>query len=232
MGQSRVHVIASDRPWYVTLPPRLMNRTGQTFHLITDPTLLTIEYVEALSPRFVFFPHWSHRIPVDIHSRFECVIFHMADVPFGRGGSPLQNLVVRGVTATKMSALKCVEEMDAGPVYMKRDLSLEGSAAEVFARCVPLIEDMIVEIVQCEPEPTPQSGEPVVFARREPWQSDISGTTTLEEVYDAIRMLDADGYPPAFVETRNMRFELRDARIDQDSVVARVRIVRRETDDS
>ncbi len=27
--------------------------------------------------------------------KFECVCFHMTDVPYGRGGSPLQNLIIR-----------------------------------------------------------------------------------------------------------------------------------------
>lgn len=57
-------------------------------------------------PRYIFFPHWSWKIPVDIYERFECVIFHMTDLPFGRGGSPLQNLVVRGINETQLTALR------------------------------------------------------------------------------------------------------------------------------
>ena len=54
----------------------------------------------------------------------------MTDVPFGRGGSPLQNLISRGIYETKISAFRCVAEMDAGPVYPKRPFSLaEGRQA-------------------------------------------------------------------------------------------------------
>jgi methionyl-tRNA formyltransferase len=69
------------------------------------------------APRYVFFAHWSWKIPRAVYEAHECVIFHMTDVPFGRGGSPLQNLISRGIYETKLSALRCVEEMDAGPVY-------------------------------------------------------------------------------------------------------------------
>ncbi len=48
---------------------------------------------------------------------FNCVVFHMTDLPFGRGGSPLQNLISRGIYKTKISAIKVVKEIDAGPIY-------------------------------------------------------------------------------------------------------------------
>lgn len=68
------------------------------------------EKLELLLPKFIFFPHWSWLIPEDIHTRFECVVFHMTDLPYGRGGSPLQNLIVRGHKETKLTALRCVNE--------------------------------------------------------------------------------------------------------------------------
>jgi hypothetical protein len=56
----------------------------------------------------------------------------MSDVPYGRGGSPLQNLIVRGHRETKISELRMVADMDAGPVYRKEYLSLDGSARAIF----------------------------------------------------------------------------------------------------
>ena len=82
---------------------------------------MSADLVRSLKPRYVFFPHWSWKVPDDILGATECVCFHMTDVPFGRGGSPLQNLIVRGHTETRVSALRMVSEPDAGPVYMKRD---------------------------------------------------------------------------------------------------------------
>ena len=60
---------------------------------------------------------------------------------------------------------------------------------------------MIVEIVIQDPEPIAQTGEPVFFKRREPQESDLSALSDLRKIYDLIRMLDAEGYPRAFVET-------------------------------
>jgi len=50
----------------------------------------------------------------------------MTDLPFGRGGSPLQNLIVRGFTHTKLSALRVEKGLDTGDIYLKEDLEQYG----------------------------------------------------------------------------------------------------------
>ncbi|NEX17699.1 MAG: methionyl-tRNA formyltransferase [Halochromatium sp.] len=183
---------------------RLTERTGQPFHLITRKEDLTPERLREIAPRTVFFPHWSYLIPATIHEGWECVIFHMTDLPYGRGGSPLQNLIQRGHRETMLTALRCVAELDAGPVYLKRPLCLEGSASEIFLRAASLIETMIETIIREDPEPQPQQGEPVIFQRRKPADSDLSQAPiqSLNDFFDFIRMLDAEGYPRAFLLNR------------------------------
>jgi methionyl-tRNA formyltransferase len=212
---------------YDVIERELKTLPGLEVVRIRAPEALTLDMLRAVAPRYVFFPHWSWKIPAEIFSNFECVIFHMTDVPFGRGGSPLQNLIVRGITGTKLTALRCVEEMDAGPVYMKRDLGLEGRAEQIFARAAILIGDMIRIIVAEQPQPVPQDGEVVTFARRRPADGDIARLAELTHIFDYIRMLDAQGYPPAFLETEHFRLEFSYADLHPDRVEAKVRIVRR-----
>ena len=216
-------VIASHKGWHAGFPEALGSRTGHEFVWIRERQELTLDRLSALSPRYVFFPHWSYLIPAEIHERYECVIFHMTDVPFGRGGSPLQNLISRGIYETKISALRCVSELDAGPVYLKRDFCLrEGSAEDLYRAAARIIEDMIVEIVERQLEPASQSGTPVVFRRRKPSESNIADLENLQQLYDYIRMLDADGYPHAFLETSHLRLEFRQARQEGDVIVSQV----------
>jgi methionyl-tRNA formyltransferase len=188
---------------------------------------LTREYINTLSPQWIFFPHWSWIIPQEIYENFECVIFHMTDLPYGRGGSPLQNLIVRGYKITQLSAIKCVEQIDAGPIYKKITLSLLGTAEEILQRASLLIREMIVSIVKNAPVPTPQLGEVVVFKRRQHKDGDVSKLSDLEEIYDFIRMLDGKGYPPAFISTQNLVFEFNEATLIEDCVEAKVSIRKR-----
>lgn len=217
-------VVAASRVWRPQMASEVTRRTGVSCSMITTKEELTAEFLAAVKPDFVFFPHWSYIIPPAIHRQYECVIFHMTDVPFGRGGSPLQNLIVRGVTETKISALRCVDELDGGPVYLKRPLSLQGTAQDIYCQANRVIEDMIVEILERRPAPQPQEGVPVVFRRRKPAEGNVAGLDSPEAVYDMIRMLDAEGYPAAFLEVGNLRLEFSRAVLRGDVVRADVSI--------
>lgn len=192
-------------------------------HIIDTPAALTAAYLDKLAPEYVFFPHWSWLIPENIYSRHECVVFHMTDLPFGRGGSPLQNLIVRGLAATKVSALRVVRDLDAGPVYLKAPASLEGSAQEIYERVSGIVfGKLIPALLKSHKEPRPQKGNPVIFSRRKPEESRLPEFPDLDKAYDFIRMLDADGYPAAFIEAGGLRAEFRKAAREKDCVRAEV----------
>ena len=194
---------------------------------------LTVEALSRIDPRAVFFLHWSWKVQESITRRFECIGFHMTDLPYGRGGTPLQNLILRGHKATKLSAFRLTDEMDAGPVYLKDTLSLEGSAQEIYYRSCRLAAQMIQKITEGVSEPSVQTGTITTFERRTPEQSELPSTGELNDLYDFIRMLDAEGYPQAFLECGRYRLEFSDAIKSSDMVTARVRIkLQNESDDS
>ena len=221
------YVIATSRIWHEELAVKLSAATGKEFILINSKEDLTVQQLKKIRPRHVFFPHWSYKIPASVYESFECVIFHMTDVPYGRGGSPLQNLIARGIYETRVSALKCTAEIDAGPVYLKKPLSLYGTAEEIYLRAARVVEDMIVELVNNDPPPFEQQGEVVCFERRKPEDGDISGLSSLEEVFDYIRMLDADGYPKAFLETEHFRLEFQRPSLKHGRVISDVIITQK-----
>jgi methionyl-tRNA formyltransferase len=218
------YVVATVKAWnHEAFRRRSPSRPG-AWYLVGDRENLTYERLADLFPRYVFFPHWSWRVPPEIVNSFECVCFHMTDVPFGRGGSPLQNLIVRGFADTKLTALRMVEEWDAGPVYGKRDLSLSGSAKDIFVRAADLTWDLIEEIVQREPCPSPQTGEAVYFRRRTPAMSELPANVSLQSLYDHIRMLDAPTYPRATLQHGRLILEFENAQMEGSDLTAKVRI--------
>lgn len=215
----KYYVVATSKAWNVTAAQQLLDGLPGHWVVVTRPEDLTVDLLERMEPRYVFFMHWSWRIPAEIIERTECVGFHMTDVPYGRGGSPLQNLIVRGHAATKLTALQIVEEMDAGPVYLKQDLDLAGTAQEIFECAANIAAGMIEHIVLNEPTPEPQVGEPTVFKRRTPDMSRLPEQGGCETLYDHIRMLDAEGYPHAFVDHGDYRLIFRQASLGRDGVV-------------
>lgn len=220
-------VIATPHARHDAMESAVRERLGIEVLRVRNPSELDASVLAAFRPRFIFFPHWSWKIPPDIFDEFECVIFHMTDLPFGRGGSPLQNLIARDICETQLTALRCVAALDAGPIYMKRALSLIGTAEEILLRASKLTGEMIESIVREQPTPQPQVGEPVIFHRRTPQDGDLADLSELMQVFDYIRMLDADGYPSAFLETKHFRLEFSRASLKPDSITADVKISRK-----
>lgn len=215
------YIVATIKPWSIAAFHRRTPGLPGEWRLIDSRDALDAEAIAAFQPRYVFFPHWSWKVSVDVLDSAECICFHMTDVPYGRGGSPLQNLIQRGHATTMLTALRMVDEVDAGPVYLKRPLDLSGRAQEIYERAADLAYDMIAEIVYDQPEPQPQEGKTVTFERRTPEQSRLPAAASAKELYDHIRMLDADTYPRAFIEDGNHRIEFRDAELSEDMVTAK-----------
>lgn len=216
-------VFASCKLWHRSSFDRISKDAAENWSYVSNPSELE-EAIATTKPKYIFFIHWNWIVPENIWAMNECVCFHMTDVPYGRGGSPLQNLILAGQTRTMLTALRMIGEMDAGPVYAKTPLNLDGSAEEIYLRAGRLSVEIIQWIIDKNPQPTAQEGEVVIFKRRQPEQSVLPNNGDLKNAYDFIRMLDADGYPNAFVEHGDYLINFRKARLDSDRVVAEVEI--------
>jgi len=227
--EAACYLVAGCKPWNREVYERSIRDLPGRWHYAGSKEQLGAEAVDALHPRYIFFLHWSWKVPQEIVDRHECIAFHMTDLPYGRGGSPLQNLIVRGHRETRLSAFRMSHEIDAGPIYLKEDLCLEGTAREIYERATVLSARMVGRIVRDQPQPVPQEGEVVAFKRRTREDSEIpADLRSPERIYDFIRMLDCEGYPPAFVERHGFRFEFRNARLDDGRLEAGVTVVPRE----
>ncbi|QMU66471.1 MAG: methionyl-tRNA formyltransferase [Flavobacteriaceae bacterium] len=222
-------VILSEKKWNKTLKEYCENIfPDSNWILIKTRGEFTYEFLKKVEPKKIFIPHWSYIIPEKIFSNFECIVFHMTDLPYGRGGSPLQNLIIRGHKETKISALRVTKGIDEGPIYLKKELNLLGTAEEIFLRANDVIAEMIKEIIIENPEPKNQEGIPTFFKRRKPEQGDIGNLDQPEVIYNYIRMLDAKGYPKAFLETEYLKLEFSGASIESDKIIlADVRIIKK-----
>lgn len=218
-------IIANSNPIHSPIMSTCEKKFGA--EIINHKNELTFEHLQDSNPDFIFFLHWSYIIPPNIFENFNCIVFHMTDLPYGRGGSPLQNLVVRGHKETMISALKVTSGIDTGPIFLKRPLSLDGTAAEIFVRSGRIMLEMIEEIISDKIQPIEQHGDIVIFQRRTPAQSNVKDVLNTRQMYDHIRMLDAPGYPKAFLETEHLRFEFSGAELADGDLTANVRITKK-----
>lgn len=198
------YVVVGQHPWNKHLFVDYLRHFPGEWHYTQE---LSLDYLDQLSPRYIFFLHWSHIVPKAITDKYECVCFHPSHLPYGRGGTPIQNLIVRGFRDTYLTAFRMTGELDAGPIYYQEPLSLRGSLYTIFKREMWLAQEIIYRIIKENPIPSPQEGEPTVFSRRKPEDSDLQAVA-FDNLYDLIRMLDAPGYPHAFIETEDARIKL------------------------
>ena len=218
----------SSNPIYNDVFRVIKERGNENWFLISNQNDFTIKFLKKGNISKIFIPHWSNIIPRNIYEQFECIVFHMTDLPYGRGGSPLQNLIIRGHKKTKLSALRVNDKIDAGPIYLKKELSLKGTATQIFQRASKIIMTMIIEIIEMNKVPKEQKGTPVIFRRRNSEDSNMKDLKTLEEVFDYIRMLDCEGYPNAFIETSHFKFHFTKAKIQNNQLIkANVEIIKK-----
>jgi len=224
MGMGKItNAILSSNPVYLKTLEFLKEKNECDWIYISKKNDFNIEFLKEKEIKKIFVTHWSYKIPKFIFNEYEIILFHMTDLPFGRGGSPLQNLIKLGHSETKISAIKVVDGIDEGPIYLKKKLSLDGTAKQIFIRSSSVITKMIIKINQDDLVPKSQLGQPTYFKRRTPNQSEIIGLNSIKEIYDHVRMLDCEGYPKAFIEFGKFKLEFEKADlIDEENLVAKV----------
>ena len=168
-------------------------------YLLSSPKKLTISYLKRKKPEIIFFPDWSWIIPNEIISNYKCICFHESNLPKFRGGSPIQNQIIRGVTKTKTTAFIMNEKIDAGDIILQKNLSLEGSIQEIFSRMSENDYSLILKIMNGRYKRKKQSGKPTTYSRRKPKESELKSLNhSIRYLYNFIRMLE-DPYPNAFI---------------------------------
>jgi methionyl-tRNA formyltransferase len=178
--------------------------------LLDNPKKLKLNYIKKINPKLIFFPDWSWIIPNEIVQKYQCICFHESNLPKFRGGSPIQNQIIRGIKNTKTSSFIMNEKLDAGDILLQKDLSLEGSLDDIFSRMISNDYFLINKIINGKFKKQKQTGKITTYKRRKPKESElISLDFSKKYLYDFIRML-ADPYPNAFIKIGKKKIIFKD----------------------
>lgn len=182
----------------------IVSNTNELLKCLNDP---------AVSIDFIVFVGWSDLVDCTIIDDYLCLCYHPSDLPFYRGGSPLQNQIIDGNILTKGSLFKMDYNIDSGPIYDKEELSLEGDMNQIFenleTNAATLIQRFILDYEFNNIKFKPQNERLATkFKRRKSEMSEI----TIDEIlnfdglylFNKIRAL-GDPYPNAFIKTRDGR---------------------------
>lgn len=229
MKNKKYNIIVTIKPWNINFFSKNINKLNGNWLLFTKPSNLSLNKLKKINIENIYFIHWSKIIPSSIYKKYNCISFHMTDLPFGRGGSPLQNLILKRKKFTKISAFKINNKIDGGPIYIKEKLKLNGSAEEIFIRAAKQSFKMIKKINKNKIIPKPQIPSKISFKRLSKKDNvlDLNKIKNLNELYDRIRMVDAPEYPDAYIESKNFTFNFKEAKKIKNILYSSVRIIKK-----
>lgn len=219
------YIIATIKTWNYKNFYNIKKKIPGNWFLIKSNRDLTYKKIKKINPKYIFFPHWSHKVDSKIVNEFECVCFHETNLPFGRGGSPIQNLILKKIKKTKVTAFKMDKGIDTGPIYYKNKLSLNGTTEDILKRSSKIIFNIIKIMCKKKIIPKEQKGKVTYFKRRKPSDSQIPiSLNNIDKFYDYIRMLDAEGYPNAYIQHGKHYIKFKGAKLKKNCIYAKVEI--------
>ena len=159
----------------------------------------------SLQPDWVFFFHWSERVPKEIYKNNKCAIIHTGNLPKGRGGTPIQNQILDGIIESKVNIITMEEELDSGKVYCSLPITLQGSITDIWLSISERAHKLIKKCVQDNPDPKSQMGEVQIYRRNKNNELPLGSARDLIEIHKFIQMLDGKTYPKAFLRIGNFK---------------------------
>jgi methionyl-tRNA formyltransferase len=193
------------RDWALRIYDQLATSTDHQYVIIRSKSQYDESVLRDFKPDLILFYGWSWKISSDLLSDFPCIMLHPSPLPKYRGGSPLQNQLIRGETESAVTLFRMDEGLDTGPILAQAPLSLSGNLSDIFERITVIGTELTFGLLANGLDPSPQNhNEATFFPRRQPAESEITLAELQEKpasyLHNKIRMLQ-DPYPNAFIKT-------------------------------
>jgi methionyl-tRNA formyltransferase len=164
------------------------------------------------NPDVIFFIGWSWIIPDEIINKYHSICVHPSKLPKYRGGSPIQNQIIDGITDSAVTLFKMNSELDAGDILFQKELNLNGELKDILNRIeitsVELIDNTLSKLNKNEQliYYKQDESQATYSKRRKPEDSEITifdlQNKTAKQIYNKIRCLQ-DPYPNAYITLGN-----------------------------
>jgi methionyl-tRNA formyltransferase len=110
---------------------------------------------------------YGRLIPTELLERHLWLNAHPSLLPRWRGAAPVERALMAGDSATGVTIIRLVEELDAGPIAAQERFPIgpEDDTAVVYDRSVPVAADLLEQVLP-GPTFTPQPSEGVTYAEK------------------------------------------------------------------
>ena len=176
--------------------------------LISNKNLCNIDFIDNVNPDIIFFYGWSWIVPDNIINKYNCLCLHPSDLPKYRGGSPIQNQIIDGVSDTSVTIFKMTDKLDSGEIFYKMNLSLDGYLEDILSRITTIGTigtNYIIENIDNIKTYKQEEKLATYCKRRKPEDSEIFPADFKENeakyFYDKVRCLQ-EPYPEVFIKCK------------------------------
>jgi methionyl-tRNA formyltransferase len=180
---------------------------------IRDPE--AVSWVRARKPDLIVVVAFGQILPKDVLDipRWGCVNLHASLLPKYRGAAPIARALMEGETRTGVTTMKMNERMDAGDIYLQREIPLGsgdtlGSLHDRLAALgAELLEETIAGLDRGTLIPIPQDDSKATYAPKlDPNAGNISWDADAETIDRFIRGLSP--VPGAFTHWKGERLKI------------------------
>ena len=131
------------------------------------------------------------------------IVVHASDLPKGKGFTPLKWQILEGKNEIVLTLFEAVEQVDAGPYYMKECITFDGT--ELLDELQNVMGEQIIDMCEryaIEPErfcANRQRGEESFYARLSEADDKIDIGRTIREQFQHFRIADNERFPLWFL---------------------------------
>lgn len=195
------------RNWAIDIYDKIheVYRDEHNFLIWREKDSFNADALKEFKPDLILWYGWSWIVEDVFVNEYESIMLHPTPLPKYRGGSPIQNQIIRGEKLGAVSLFRMNGELDKGDIYQQLPLSLNGTLDDIFRRISNLGFAATCNIIEKNYKLTQQDHtKSSYFKRRSPKDSEITieelESKTSEYLYNKVRML-ADPYPNAYIKT-------------------------------
>ena len=140
------------------------------------------------------------------------LVVHESDLPEGRGFAPVQWQILEGKSDITVCLLEISDEVDAGNIYGKMVLSLDGGELyeEIREKQAVITFELISRFLERYPNINfeTQQGKPTFYRRRNPSDSQLDLDKTIRDQFNLLRICNNKDWP-AYFELHGVRYTIK-----------------------
>jgi methionyl-tRNA formyltransferase len=136
---------------------------------------------------------YGRLIPDDLVKRFVMLNLHFSLLPRWRGAAPVERAILAGDVETGVCVMRVEPELDTGPVYASRRVSigekdLEALRGELVAEGTSLLVELLAAGFDGLPEPVAQIGTPSYASKVQPSELELDFSHSAVELARLVRL--------------------------------------------